>query len=175
EVMTRHPRLTVYVAAVGAGAPPDGEQVERWIADLADEEFAVREKATAELAKLGYAAAPALRKARANQSDPERALRLQELLKRIDRIDLELIRVPEGVKVLTLQDLLGRYTSGLKSPDPRIRGHAAAGLGRLGFYTDAVIPTLTDMLRNDPDGSARSSAAGALGRLGKRAEVALPL
>ena len=47
----------------GVIEPPDADQVRRWIRDLDSDRFAVRDRAVAELAKLGDAAEPALRQA----------------------------------------------------------------------------------------------------------------
>jgi sugar lactone lactonase YvrE len=64
-----------------ADAPDDDpERVARLIADLEGDEFAVREKASRELARLGKRAEPALRKALAGATGPELKRRLEQLL-----------------------------------------------------------------------------------------------
>jgi hypothetical protein len=175
EVHVKHPRLTIYVAAAGPDRPVDAVQVGRWIADLDSDSFPVREKATQELERLGRAAAPALRRAKEDRPTPEQLRRIEGLLEKLDGIDLDLVRIPAGLRVLTFQDLHGRYVEGLKSPDPHIRGYATGGLGGLARHTDEVIPLLLDTLKADPHEYVRRSAAGALGRLGGRAAAALPV
>jgi WD40 repeat protein len=55
-------------------------RIAKWIADLDADEFQAREHASAELARLGNSAVPALRKAAANPSSAEQRRRLQRLL-----------------------------------------------------------------------------------------------
>ncbi len=57
----------------------DEKSIERLVADLDSDTFAVREKATKELRKLGELAEPVLRKALATPPSPEMRRRLQEL------------------------------------------------------------------------------------------------
>ncbi|MGH7606858.1 MAG: HEAT repeat domain-containing protein, partial [Gemmatimonadales bacterium] len=175
EVMTKHPRLTIHVTFAAPPAPPDVKQVERWIADLDNDNFDRREKATKELEKLGRDAAPALRKALEGEPGAEKRRRIEQLLEKLDGIDLQLLRLPAGARLLTLESLRERYVKGLKSDDPTIRGMAATGLGELARYTDAVVPTLLETLKADRHEYVRRSAAGALSRLGKRGADALPV
>jgi Tol biopolymer transport system component len=58
----------------------DARRIARLIADLNDDEFTVREKASAELEKLGQAAAPALKQVTANSAPAEVHRRVEELL-----------------------------------------------------------------------------------------------
>ena len=62
----------------------DDKKVGDLIRDLGAEEFSVREKAEAELRKMGDAAAPALRQA-LEDKDAERALRAQRVLEDLDK------------------------------------------------------------------------------------------
>ena len=61
-------------------APPPDPLVVQLIADLDSDDFAVREKATADLAKRGRTVEPELQKAYANQPTPEARWRLETLL-----------------------------------------------------------------------------------------------
>jgi hypothetical protein len=56
------------------------ERIARLLADLDDDEFAIREKASAELAKLGEEVEPCLRRALRQQPGPEVRQRLEKLL-----------------------------------------------------------------------------------------------
>ncbi len=59
------------------------EHIARLVAELGDERFAVREKASGELEELGELALPSLREALASQPTPELNLRAQTLLRQI--------------------------------------------------------------------------------------------
>jgi hypothetical protein len=94
----------------------DERRIERWIADLDADAFAVREKATEELRKLGELTEPALRKALASRPTLEMSRRLQgllddiaerqwhptsEILRQLREIEvLERIDTPEARKLL---------------------------------------------------------------------------
>ncbi len=60
--------------------PADTERLAQWIRDLDSATFAVRRQASAELAKVGDAAEPALRRALEGQPSPEAKKRLEQLL-----------------------------------------------------------------------------------------------
>jgi RNA polymerase sigma factor (sigma-70 family) len=63
-------------------APVEAERLKRLIADLDDDRFEVRERATAELGKLGEAALSALRAALAGRPTPEARRRLEQLVEK---------------------------------------------------------------------------------------------
>jgi hypothetical protein len=168
------PTMTVYVGAVAPAAPPDAKQLERWIADLDSDTFATRDKATQELKKLAYAAGPALRKALADPPSAEARRRIELLIDALQGIDLQQIRMPAGVTVLEVKDLLKRHRDAVKGEDANDRGHAAGGLGGLAAYAD-VVPELVAVLKEDKHEYVRRCAAGALSRLGKKAAPALPI
>jgi hypothetical protein len=87
-------------------AEPVVEQavIDRMVKDLASEKFAVRDKATTELAKLGDAAEGALRKALKEQSILEVRQRLEKLLRKIEEMNLdpppERLRLMRAVEVV---------------------------------------------------------------------------
>lgn len=64
--------------------PKAGERVRRLIRDLSDDKFRVREKAAAELARLGKPAAPALRRALQGKPSLEARRRIEALLRGIE-------------------------------------------------------------------------------------------
>jgi hypothetical protein len=84
--LTRHGDAAVIV--LGERLRPvkaaDDRTVRRWLADLDSERFAVRERAEAELRKLGEAAAPALRGRLTTRASEEFSSRAERLLKRFD-------------------------------------------------------------------------------------------
>jgi WD40 repeat protein len=83
--------------AVTAAEP---RRVSRWIADLNDDEFAVREKATAELTRLGAAVAAALRDALDDKTPPEMRLRIEGLLAKQTSYSAEQVRSLRAIRAL---------------------------------------------------------------------------
>jgi hypothetical protein len=67
--------------------PPDERRIARWIADLDADQFATREKASAELEKLGIQAEPALRRTLEGQPSAEVRSRVKRLLDRLGATD----------------------------------------------------------------------------------------
>jgi HEAT repeats len=168
------PRLTVYVGAVAPVTPPDDKQLAQWIADLDSDTFTVREKAAEELARVGHAATTVLRKALADKPSAETRKRIEHLLEILRGIDLRDVKMPGGVMVLEVKDLLARYREGLKAGDPSARGYAVSDLGGLAAYAD-VVPDLVGVLKEEKAEYPRRCTAGALSRMGKKAEAALAL
>jgi HEAT repeat protein len=166
--------LTVCVAAADPPKQPDAKELAGWIVDLDSDLFATRTKAREELKKLGYDARPALRRALANKPTAEVRNAIEHLLGSLDGIDIREVKVPKGIKLLEVKDLLARHRDQLKSSDATTRGLAAGALGGLADYAD-VVPDLIGVLKEDTHEYARRSAAGALSRLGKRATSALPV
>jgi WD40 repeat protein len=85
---------------------PAAATLERWIKDLDSSEFAVRERATAELAKLGELAEPALKKALESRPSPEVAKRIERLLDNLK--DEQVLSSGEGLRGLRAVELLER-------------------------------------------------------------------
>jgi WD40 repeat protein len=102
-------RLAAYpeeaVALVNAKLPPAkplDAVIDKMIAQLDHEEFARREQASKFLAEVGKAAEPALTKALAGQSSPEKKRRLAELLEalKLARPTPEMVRPTRALEVL---------------------------------------------------------------------------
>jgi hypothetical protein len=86
-----------------AAAKPTPEQVAKWLRQLDDGEFAVRQRASAELAKLGRLAEKDLRDARKKDPSPEAKRRLDALLDALSAgapPSPEQLRAVRGVAVL---------------------------------------------------------------------------
>jgi dipeptidyl aminopeptidase/acylaminoacyl peptidase len=81
---------------------PNPEVVNRWIADLDSNTFAVRQKANSELAKMGEQAGPSLRQGLAGKPSPEVRQRLERLLSDIERPSTESIRDLRAFEALEL-------------------------------------------------------------------------
>jgi hypothetical protein len=75
-------------------------KVPQLLRDLDDNAFAIREKAKAELARLGEAAEPALRQALAKSPSPEARRSLEQLLNMLQTPSVESLRERRAVEVL---------------------------------------------------------------------------
>jgi hypothetical protein len=80
-------------------APVDDKNLQRWIADLDGDQFAVREKATSALTKAGAAALHAMRKALDGKPTLETRRRLEQLIDQQEREE-ERAGTPEARDVL---------------------------------------------------------------------------
>jgi uncharacterized protein (TIGR03067 family) len=85
--------------------PVDARRIERLIADLNDERFLIREKATRELEQLGELAAPALRKALAGRPSSEAGVRLVALVDRLGGHDLSPMTIRQIRAVEALESI----------------------------------------------------------------------
>jgi hypothetical protein len=85
---------------------PDAARISRLIADLDSDEFAVRDRATAELERLGELAAPALEKVLEAKVSLEVRKRVERLLARLDEADVpaDRLQVIRAIKVLEYQN-----------------------------------------------------------------------
>jgi WD40 repeat protein len=118
----------------------DTGEVAKLILQLDDRRFAMREKATTELARLGVAVERMLRKARTEKPSPEVVRRIDELLRKMDRklpAAVEWLRIARTLEVLEKAqsapagELLRDLAKGC--PDEAVRKEAKAILGRLGL------------------------------------------
>jgi hypothetical protein len=111
----------------------DPRRVAALIADLDNDAFAVRQKATQALEKLGSSAEGGLRRALAARPSPEATLRLRRLLDRLEGTDR--LRVQRGVEVLErigtreARQVLEAMARGM--PESRLTSEAKAALARL--------------------------------------------
>jgi len=118
--------------------PVTGERVAKLIAWLDDDDFATREKARSELARLGKNVEPALRRALADNPSAEVQKRLDDLLKALAerRVVPEVARGLRGVEVLETigsaeaREVLRGLTKGV--PEAELTVEAKAALERLG-------------------------------------------
>jgi WD40 repeat protein len=118
------------------GKPPSAERMARLIAELDDDSYKVRERATRELAEAGPDTADALRAALANDPSAEKKARLERLLARLSKgVDLERLRCLRALEVLErigtaeAKDALRGLTE--KDIGPTLREEIRASLLRL--------------------------------------------
>ena len=88
-------------------------------------------------------------------------------------MNLQVLSIPDGVRVSGPDDLLARYRKGLKSEDATVRGVAAGLVARWEPAPEAGLAVLIKALE-DPNEYPRRCAAGVLYRMGKAAAPALP-
>jgi hypothetical protein len=121
-------------------APPAAEQqrqVDRLIAELDNDEFEVREKATVELGKLGESVVPALRQALKDKPSAEAARRIEKLLQPYNKVagepgtppELNALGVLEYAGTAEAKELLEALAKG--TPGARLTEEAKAALQRL--------------------------------------------
>jgi WD40 repeat protein len=115
--------------------PVDVETIVRWVADLDDNQFAVREQATEELAKLGETALPILRRALHGNPSLDVRMRLDPLIEAATTCSPEWVRERRAVQVLELlgnnesRQLLQKLADG--DAEARLTQDARAALARL--------------------------------------------
>jgi RNA polymerase sigma factor (sigma-70 family) len=118
-------------------APADPRRLARLLADLDNEHFETRERASAELGDLGAVAEAALRKAVEGQPSPEVRRRVEEILadlpqRRASSVSLRELRVVEVLELASTAEarrLLARLADG--APATRLTREARAALARL--------------------------------------------
>jgi hypothetical protein len=90
---------------------------------------------------------------------------------------LDVLDLPAGVPVVSIDDLLAKARKGLADKDPIRRGHAAGHLVEAGPPADEVLPDLEKLLRTEtgPDLNPVYGAMWAASRLGAGAKPLVPL
>jgi hypothetical protein len=176
RVVDTKPTLYLYVRVPDRPAvPATPAQVTRWLAGLDAEAFEDRERAFGELEKQGVIVTAALRKALEGQPSAEARRRIGMLLEKLEGlpgVNLGVLALPEGVRVLGPDTLLARNREGLKSEYVRVRGEVAELMRRFG-PDPAALATLVQMLA-EKDAYPRQIAVRVLASMGKAAAPALP-
>jgi hypothetical protein len=108
RTLVRVPNQTIPFLRQQLRAHPDIQlgRVGRWIADLDNDKFAIREKAETELASLGKAVEPNLREALQGQPSPEVRHRLNRLLEKLAGKSLPPPQL-RGLRALTVLEQIG--------------------------------------------------------------------
>jgi len=163
--------LTLFVARAGP-IPEANPRAGRWVEKLNDDRFLVREKASRALERLGDAALPALRRGLDGNPSLEQRLRIRRLLDGLWSIHLARVRVPAGVRVVSLDELVRQAEKDWHSGDLGRSLQAATRLAEWAEYSEDTLPLLVEALRDQRE-QVRDQALGAFTRLGKRGAGAL--
>ena len=163
--------LTLFVARTGT-IPPADPRAARWVKELDDDSYPVREAATLALEALGDAALPALREGLEKAPAPELRRRVKRLLDRLGPIHLGRVKLPRDIPVVPLDRLVAEELKNWRSGDPGRSYYAAEHLAAWAEYTEDALPPLVEGLR-DQRQYVRELAAAAFARLGKCAEGVL--
>jgi hypothetical protein len=167
--------LTIYIPEARPPAPADTKQVKGWIADLGSDDFKTRERAAKELAAIGPPVAALLREALASRTSAEARDRMERILAGASPdIQLDVLRLPEGVSVIGLDGLLARSRSQIADKDPAVRAQGALHLITHGAPAEEVLPDLEKMLKTETLTDPLAGAAWAAYRLGAGARPLLP-
>jgi len=168
--------LTIYIPEPLPPAPADPAAARKWIANLGSDDFKTREGAAKELTALGPSVAALLREALRGKPSPEARDRLEKILAGMSTtLRLDVLELPAGVSVISIDDLLAKARKDLASTDPARRGNGAWALVEPGPPAEEVLPDLEELLKTETDPSPVYSAMLAASQLGAEAKPLLPL
>jgi hypothetical protein len=168
--------LTIYIPEPLPPAPADPAAARRSIAELGSDDFKTRERAARELTALGPSVAGLVREALRGKLSAEARDRLERILAGMSTtLRLDVLDLPAGVPVVSLDDLLAKARKGLADPDAARRGNAAWALVEPGPPADEVLPDLEKLLKTATDANSVCGAMWAANRLGAGAKPLLPL
>jgi hypothetical protein len=169
--VTRGAVLTLYIARVEPIGKPD-PRVSRWVRELDDDSFPVREKASQALAGQGDAALPALRAGLEGSPTLELRRRIERLLDRLKPIHLSHVKLPRGVRTVSLDALLEEAETSWRSGNVARTWEAATQFTEWAEHSEDTFALLVEALRDDRV-QVRDLAVKAFERLGHRGAGAL--
>jgi hypothetical protein len=163
--------MTLFVARADPLPKADRRAV-RWIGELDDDDFQVRESAARALADLGDTALPALVEALGKRPSAEQRQRIERLLDLLKPINTYRLKLPKGIRVVSLDGLVRKAEKGWRSGEPGRTWNAISELAEYAEYSEEPLPLLIEAL-SDPRETVRGQALNAFVRLGGRGKVAL--
>jgi HEAT repeat protein len=163
--------MTLYIARAEPIGKPD-PRAARWVRELDDDSFPVREKASRALGTLGDAALPVLREALDRRPTLEQRRRIERLINRLRPIHLSRLKFPKGVRVVSLDALVKEAEKNWRSGQIALTYEAASGLAEWAEYSEETFGLLVEALRDDRE-QVRDLAQKAFARLGHRGAGAL--
>src|SRR5262249_34301881 len=125
------------------------------------------------LAAEADAAALLLRGSLAEVLPLERQTRIEQLLRRLDRIHIAELRLPKGIRVKSIDELMKRERENWEDGDYEKNGSAATFVSSWAEYTEEALPILVEMLVDHRE-HFQMLAQQAFLRLGARGKSALP-
>jgi len=168
--------LTVYIPEPLPPAPADPAAARKWIAELGRDDFKAREGAAKELTALGPSVAALLREALKGPASPEARDRMERILAGMSTtLRLDVLELPAGVPVVSMDDLMARARKDLADKDPVRRGHGAWALVEPKPPAEEVLPDLEKLLKTETDANPVAGAVWAANSLGAGAKPLLPL
>jgi hypothetical protein len=175
EIADTRATLTVYIPEPRPPAPADPAKAKAWIADLGSDDFKTREQAAKELAALGPPVAALLREAMKGRVTAESRDRMERILAGVSKsIRVDVLELPDGVPVVSLDVLLARARKELTNEDPAVRGDAAWDLASHGAPAEEILPDFEKMLKTETLPSRLAGTAQATFQLGASARPLLP-
>jgi hypothetical protein len=171
STVSRTAVLTLFIARADPIARPD-PRAAGWVKELDDDRFPVREKASRALADLGDAAMPALRAALEQNPTLEQRRRIERLLDRLKPIHLSRVKLPKGVRTVSLDELVKEAEKGWRSGKIAESWFAATQFTELAEYSEDTFALLVEALRDDRV-QVRELSEKAFARLGNRGAAAL--
>jgi hypothetical protein len=169
--------MAIYIPNVGPPAAADPAAARKWIADLGNDNFKVRERAARELAALGPSAAGLFREAIKGNLSPEAHDRLERLLAEVSKeIRVDTLELPAGVTAVGPDDLLMRARKMLADKAGGIRGNGAIRLAACPVPAEEVLPELEKILKSESEWESHAAYGAVWGasRLGAAAKPLLP-
>ena len=169
--------MTIYIPNPGPPTPADPAAARKWIADLGNDSFKIRERATRELAALGTSAAGLFREALKGNVTTEARDRLEKLLAEVSKeIRVDILELPAGLTFVGPDDLLTRARKLLADKAANIRGNGANKLAECGVPAEEVLPELEKMLKSESEWESHAAYGAVWGanRLGAAAKPLLP-
>src|SRR5262245_5350171 len=163
--------MTVYIPNPGplSPTPADAAAARKWIVDLGNDNFKVREGAARELAALGQSAAGLFREALRGKLTPEARDRLEKLLADVSKdLRVDTLDLPAGLPVIGPDDLLARARKKLADKSSGIRGNGASMLAECGVPAEEVLPELEKMLKSESEWESKAAYGAVFGRSEER-------
>src|SRR5262249_16256839 len=133
--------MTLFVARADPLPKADPRAV-RWIGELDDDSFQVREGATRALAGLDEAPLPAPVEALGQRPSAEQRRRIERLLDVLKPISAYRLKLPKGIRLVSLDGLVREAEKEWQSGNPARTWRAISQLAECAEYSEEPLPLL---------------------------------